>query len=238
MKDKIYYQRGYGNICVYSIVQTTVMKSLAFICLTNFILLHITCEAVVFKESPVVINTEQDWEYITGFQALTRQYLIGKGKKYYYGSDNFGKTWEKIFVNETLNIRNDVTAVAIDDDGVAHNFGAIPFEIKNKAKLKYYQSLNSTFTTFFQYENDKFRYKYNPTQSISFSGIPYPGATCGDSKLAYGCPFRTGGRGIVKIMDEKSNKMVFVQSIIVYLDNEKYANPREGLKNYATTLFM
>ena len=103
------------------------------------------------------------------------KYLIGKGKKYYYGSDNFGETWDKIFVNETLNIRNDVTAVAIDDDGVAHNFGAIPFEIKNKTK--YYQSLNSTFTTFFQYENDKFRYKYNPTQSISFSGIPYPGAT-------------------------------------------------------------
>ena len=82
-------------------IQFTMIKFTIFVCLINFILLYTTCEAVIFKDSPIIINTEQEWEFITGFQALTSQYLIGKGKKYWYGSDNFGESWNKIFINST-----------------------------------------------------------------------------------------------------------------------------------------
>ena len=62
-------------------IQFTMIKFTIFVCLINFIiLLYTTCEAVIFKDSPIIINTEQEWEFITGSQALTSQYLIGKGK--------------------------------------------------------------------------------------------------------------------------------------------------------------
>jgi hypothetical protein len=35
------------------------------------------------------------------------------------------------------------------------------------------------------------------SKTVSFDGLPLPGASCGTSAGAFGCPFRTGGRGCV-----------------------------------------
>ena len=47
-------------------------------------------------------------------------------------------------------------------------------------------------------------------------------------------PFRTGGRGVVELVENGKN--VFVQSISFIWNGEKYANPRPELKDYATTV--
>ena len=190
-------------------------------------------EAVHFTKSPVIIGSERSWQFITGFQALTEHYILGKGKDSWYGSTDAGGSWNKIFVGESNKIRNDVTAVVIQN-GVAHNFGSIP-KVNDGSKLDHFFSFNSSFTTFFLYDEPTKQFKFSlKSQSILFTGIPAPGATCGNLKMAYGCPFRTGGRGMVEFVENGKN--VFVQSIIVYMDGEKYANPRPELKDYATTV--
>ena len=190
-------------------------------------------EAVSFTKSPpAIIGSERSWQFITGFQALTEHHILGKGKDSWYGSTDAGGSWNKIFVGKSNTIRNDVTAVVIQN-GVAHNFGSIPKV--NGSKLEHFFSFNSSFTTFFLYDEITKQFKFSlRSQSILFTGIPEPGVTCGNSKMAYGCPFRTGGRGVVELVENGKN--VFVQSIIVYMNGEKYANPRPELKDYATTV--
>lgn len=62
------------------------------------------------------------------------------------------------------------------------------------------------------------------------AGIPAPGATCGTDHAMFGCPFRTGGRGYVRLSDG-----TYVMSIIVYLDGAD-ANPNASLAPYATSV--
>jgi hypothetical protein len=190
--------------------------------------------AVSFEKSPVIINTEYKWLGVSGFQALTNRYLIGKGIKNWYGSKNHGESWEMIFMDNPPNIsaKYGIKAVVITD-GVAHNFGSIPLCIADKRD--YYQSVNSTYVTTFRFNEFVGRFEYMiENRSVSFSGMPYPGATCGNYRLAYGCPFRILGRGVVKIVEDGNT--VLVQSAVVYFDVEKYASPLSELNDYATTI--
>lgn len=65
---------------------------------------------------------------------------------------------------------------------------------------------------------------------IVFQGLPSPGASCGSDKSEYGCPFRTGGRGYVRLSDN-----TLVMSIIIYAGGT-FANPNPLLTGVSTSV--
>lgn len=67
-------------------------------------------------------------------------------------------------------------------------------------------------------------------RTISFQGIPSPGASCGTPKSEYGCPFRTSGRGAVRLNDS-----TLVMSVIIYAGGS-FANPNSLLRDVATSV--
>ena len=69
-------------------------------------------------------------------------------------------------------------------------------------------------------------------RSITFESIPAPGITCGTGRAAFGCPFRTGGRGYVRLPDTGE----LVMSIIVFWGGSEHSSPNAKVAKVATSV--
>ena len=119
-------------------------------------------------------------------------------------------------------------AVASPDGRTLHDLGDVTSVADKDAE---YFAFNSSHTTYYSYFLDlplSFAARRS-NDSIVFRGLPQP-ATCGDASHAFGCPFRTGGRGSVRLPDGS-----LVMSIIVYWGGA-HANPDPKLAPKATSV--
>jgi hypothetical protein len=100
-----------------------------------------------------------------------------------------------------------------------HNFGDITGG--NDPTKNYSQFEAKSYTTFTVDTNGTIpSFKANIVQRpIIFRGIPSPGASCGDGKPAFGCPFRTGGRGYVRFED---GTLVMTIIVSVFISSQDY----------------
>ena len=78
-----------------------------------------------------------------------------------------------------------------------HDLGEVA-AAKNKDQP--YCSFNSTLSTVFTFTNASF-VAGTVQKPIVFRGIPQPCFSCGNVQHKFGCPFRTGGRGYVRLDD-------------------------------------
>ena len=99
------------------------------------------------------------------------------------------------------------------------------------SKTAGYTSFNSTWATIFSVALDlPFAFSSDRRNvTVSFQGLPQP-ATCGTAKSVYGCPFRTSGRGAVRLADG-----TLVMTAIVYWGGER-ANPNPKLSPFSTSV--
>jgi hypothetical protein len=97
-------------------------------------------------------------------------------------------------------------------------------------KGKAYTEFSSTSSTVFSLSNATGFSATTTNRSVVFRGIPSPGFSCGNARHAFGCPFRTGGRGYVKLPDG-----TLVMSIIVWWGGA-HANPNAKLAAEATSV--
>ena len=93
-----------------------------------------------------------------------------------------------------------------------------------------YTSLSSTMSTTFFWDASSKMWAFNTsTHTMTFSGIPPPGVSCGNAKHAFGCPFRLSGRGYVRLADG-----TLVMSAIVWA--KRWANRDPKLAEEATSI--
>jgi hypothetical protein len=107
-----------------------------------------------------------------------------------------------------------------------HDLGQV---VKVADKDQNYLSFNSTISTVFTAIGGVFT-ATDVNRSVVFKGIPSPGFSCGSKKHKFGCPFRTGGRGYVRLPDG-----TLVMSIIVWWGGS-HANPHQKLAEAATSV--
>jgi len=123
----------------------------------------------------------------------------------------------------------DVGATVLSaDGGTLHNLGSVTAVADRDGK---YFAFNSSYADFFIFSDD-LPISFTGTRknvSVVFRGLPAP-ATCGNERHAFGCPFRTGGRGSVRLADG-----TLVMSIIVYWGGA-HANPNPKLAAEATSV--
>ena len=126
----------------------------------------------------------------------------------------------------------EVSASILEEPLTRHDFGNVTV-VKDRDGV--YKSFSSPVSTSFVVkENISDGNFFSATTSqkrVSFLGIPSPGFTCGNGRHAFGCPFRTGGRGYVRI----ENGTALIMSVIVYW-NGTHANPGKNLKQFSTSV--
>ncbi len=114
-----------------------------------------------------------------------------------------------------------------------HDFGSVT-TVQNKDMV--YFSFNSSESTVFSIADPHAVDPLNAftartsSNAVVFRGIPNPGLSCGSKRHPYGCPFRTGGRGFVRLQDG-----VLVMSIIVRWGHP-HSNPDPRLEPDATSV--
>jgi hypothetical protein len=121
------------------------------------------------------------------------------------------------------------------NSGIIHDYGAIDESLNKSA---FYTSFHSKTTFFLDYDSHLkvFRY-FTASKEISFDGIPSPGVSCGTRNqfYQYSCPFYIFNGGIIELREDTAEN-VKVQSVTVYLDGKRYANPRPILKNISSSV--
>lgn len=95
-------------------------------------------------------------------------------------------------------------------------------------KDKQHTSFSSSVSTLFNASARGFRAE-TVNRTVGFKGIPSPGFSCGSSAHKFGCPFRLGGRGYVRLDD------TLVMSVIVWWGGS-HANPSSKLGPAATSV--
>jgi hypothetical protein len=151
--------------------------------------------------APAIVGEDN---YATGFRGFgDGRHALGKADGGWYGTNDGGKSWGKV-LDGGRDINGDVHAAVISSDGrTMHNLGAVAVVAD---KLGSYYAFNATSAEYFSVREDlplAFAATSRPTPVI-FRGLPQP-ATCGDPKRPglFGCPFRTGGRGLVRLAGKR-----------------------------------
>ena len=147
--------------------------------------------------APAIVGQDN---YATGFRGFgDGAHALGKADGGWYGTSDGGKSWAKV-LDGGRDIEGDVHAAVLSSDGrTMHNLGAVAVVAD---KLGSYYTFNATSAEYFSVSEDlplAFAATSRPTPVV-FRGLPQP-ATCGDPKQPglFDCPFRTGGRGIVRL---------------------------------------
>lgn len=149
-------------------------------------------------------------------------HALGKGDRGWHGTVNGGRSWAAI---PSMASTPYTGAGVLSADGrTLHDLGTVTAVADRDGA---YSSFNSSTTTSLSW-NGSFIADEQHTPII-FRGLPQP-ATCGDTSHAFGCPFRTGGRGYVRLVDG-----TLVMSIIVYWGGA-HANPTPALAPVATSI--
>ena len=168
--------------------------------------------------------------FATGFQGFgDGKHALGKAEGGWYGTADGGKTWAKIF--DGRKVEGDVHDAVLSKDGRSmHNTGDAS-TVADKAAS--YYTFNSSSATYFSFTEDlplAFAADVRPTP-VAFRGLPQP-ATCGDKRHLgeFGCPFRTGGRGSVRLPDG-----TLVMSIIIYWGGA-HKSPDKRVADTATSV--
>ena len=179
---------------------------------------------------PVIYGSAFD---CAGFQqiGLPAGYALGTahfdGVRGYVGTTDGGRSWARIFKEGPPPAG--LTAPVLLPDGSLHNMGAVVLT-RQQDKDGRYTSFNSSWSTKLSVDTSTGRFTFvNQSRPVTFRGLPQP-ATCGSHRHAFGCPFRTGGRGYVRLADG-----TLVMTIVVYWDG-KHANPHPQLRIDATSV--
>ena len=151
--------------------------------------------------APAIVGEDN---YATGFRGFgDGRHALGKADGGWYGTSDGGKSWGKV-LDGGRDIDGDVHAAVLSSDGrTMHNLGAVAVVAD---KLGSYYAFNATSAEYFSVREDlplAFAATSRPTPVI-FRGLPQS-ATCGDPKRPglFGCPFRTGGRGLVRLAGKR-----------------------------------
>ena len=162
-----------------------------------------------------------------GFEAIGAENsgsALGATEHGFVATVDGGKLWAPIFASDPP--PGGVSATVRMPDGSIHNLGDVT-TVKDKDAR--YTTFNSSWSTTVTAMGAGFSFKRRDDKPIVFRGLPQP-ATCGNRHHSFGCPFRTGGRGSVRLSDG-----TLIMSIIIYWDG-KHANPDPILKPYATSI--
>lgn len=126
-----------------------------------------------------------------------------------------------------VDVVGDATAAVLSSDGASlHNLGGI-----SGPSSGHHTAFNASQVTTFGISANGSIVAQVRNRTVTFDGLPSPGATCGTpGHRTFGCPFRTSGRGYVRLADG-----TLVMSIIVYLDGA-HANPAPRLKESSTSI--
>lgn len=128
------------------------------------------------------------------------------------------------------NFTGQVAASVLSTQGRSrHDFGSLSVPDKDAA----YTSLASNTSTVFSVSSDLGKGSFTAVteeKRVEFRGIPSPGASCGDSKHRFGCPFRLSGRGYVRLADG-----TLVMTVIIWWGGS-HANPNPKLASASTSV--
>ena len=144
--------------------------------------------------APAIVGQDN---YATGFQGFgDGKHALGKADGGWYGTSDGGKSWDKVLGGQDVN--GDVHAAVISGR-IMHNLGTVAAVADKRGS---YYTFNSSSAEYFSVQQDlplAFAATSRPTPVI-FRGLPQS-ATCGNPKRPglFGCPFRTGGRGVVRL---------------------------------------
>jgi hypothetical protein len=173
--------------------------------------------------TPSIITVHDFWT--NGFEGFgDGRHALGKAEGAWVGTHDGGKTWQP--QPELAMSLPDIGAVVLSADGqTMHTLGSVA-NVPNRSAN--YTSINASTAYYFTFANGTFAASERATV-ISFGGLPQP-LTCGDASHAFGCPFRTSGRGSVRLADG-----TLLMSIIVYWGGQ-HANPHPVLAPVATSV--
>eukprot|EP00928_Gymnodinium_smaydae_P055478 TRINITY_DN39001_c0_g1_i1.p1 TRINITY_DN39001_c0_g1~~TRINITY_DN39001_c0_g1_i1.p1 ORF type:complete len:413 (+),score=45.40 TRINITY_DN39001_c0_g1_i1:40-1239(+) len=176
------------------------------------------CAASITFSTPSVVGAAY---YATGFQGFgDGLHALGKSEDGWHGSSDGGKTWVKLWQGRS--VVGSTGAVVLSKDGLTmHDFGSVETVADKDANYTCFNSSDATY--FFLDSRGTFQAEVRSTP-VTFRGLPTP-ASCGDKKHRFGCPFRLGGRGYVRLPDG-----ILVMSVIIWWGGE-HANPNPKLRD-------
>lgn len=129
----------------------------------------------------------------------------------------------------TYNFSGAISASVLTSPHSRHDFGNVTSVVD---KDRAYHAFSSSMSTAFSVNTTSPEVFHAETlhRSIIFQGIPAPGFSCGSSHHYFGCPFRTSGRGYVRLPEG-----TLVMSVIVWWGGA-HKNPSPKLALAATSV--
>jgi hypothetical protein len=198
--------------------------------MVSTLLVSLICQPAALRFSaPSVVGEDYFATGFAGFGDL--RHALGKAEDGWHGTADGGATWSKLNISLPK-----LGPVVLSADGLTlHDLGSVADVPDRKAN---YTSFNSSFYMAYSYSPDPpsaalgFTAE-NVSKAVVFRGLPQP-ATCGGGvhDTAFGCPFRTHGRGSVRLSDG-----TLVMSIVIYWGGA-HANPDPELAQKATSVVV
>lgn len=181
------------------------------------------CAASLTFKQPTIVGEGYD---MAGYQGFGDGYALGTDLQGWVATEDGGESWFR-WASPSTKLVGGVSDSILTGDHRRHNLGDVA-EVQNKDET--YCSFNSTTSTAFAVVNGSFDAE-TVQKLVVFKGIPKPCFSCGNGKHLFGCPFRTGGRGYVRLLDD-----TLVMSVIVYWGEGGPNNPTPHLRETSTSV--